>query len=198
VINIERRELRDIVIAAVVLVLVFSYSGFSNLDGMVASLPAAVLGVAAGFILHELAHRFFSRRFHHHAEFVLWREGLILAVVLAIVSNGAFTFAAPGAVMISGRADLWGNVQHPSRQKYGIIALAGPIVNIVLALVFVAAAFVSTVFAPVLLFAASINAWLAAFNMIPVPPLDGSKVFRWDRRIWIAGIAVPVALMFLI
>jgi Zn-dependent protease len=33
-------------------------------------------------------------------------------------------------------------------------------------------------------FAVRINLLLAIFNLLPVPPLDGSKVFAWDRKNW--------------
>jgi Zn-dependent protease len=42
-----------------------------------------------------------------------------------------------------------------------------------------------------------VNLWLAAFNLIPVPPLDGSKVFAWSKLIW-AIIAIPTWLFVLL
>jgi len=35
-----------------------------------------------------------------------------------------------------------------------------------------------------------INLWLAAFNLIPIPPFDGSKIFSWSKPIW-AAFAIP-------
>jgi Zn-dependent protease len=39
-----------------------------------------------------------------------------------------------------------------------------------------------------------VNLWLAIFNMLPIPPLDGSKVFSWDKRIWTILFAVLIGL----
>ncbi|MFZ2538149.1 MAG: site-2 protease family protein [Oscillospiraceae bacterium] len=67
-----------------------------------------------------------------------------------------------------------------------ITALAGPVSNILLATVCMAIAKVITNFVPysqftmilvqVLNIMVSINVMLAAFNLIPIPPLDGSKI----------------------
>jgi Zn-dependent protease len=41
-----------------------------------------------------------------------------------------------------------------------------------------------------------LNAGLGSFNMIPVPPLDGSKIFRKSLLVGLA-IALPLWAMFL-
>jgi len=71
------------------------------------------------------------------------------------------------------------NLQHP-RRDIALIALAGPATNLILA---VALALVWRVIAvpqtisAVLYFLIRLNINLALFNLIPVPPLDGSKFF---------------------
>jgi len=44
---------------------------------------------------------------------------------------------------------------------------------------------------PFLLFTlgAYINTWLALFNLIPFGPLDGAKIFRWNKGLWLVAIA---------
>lgn len=191
----ETKEVRDLIISAVVLSAVFAYEGF-NLNLFILNLPAAALGVALGFLLHELAHRFFARRYKCHAEFRLWRMGLVLAVLFALISNGAFVFAAPGAVVIHEAMDVWGNVKPLGKKRYGIVSVAGPVTNVILGGVFFAANMLyhSDIFT----FALLVNIWLAIFNMLPIPPLDGSKVFAWDKRIWAAFFALLIILFVLV
>ena len=89
----------------------------------------------------------------------------------------------------------------------GKISVAGPVVNIILSLVFllIAAsiypqAIYSETFATVFLVCSmgfSINSYLAVFNMIPIGNLDGSKVLRWNIGIWIVVIGIAGVMTYL-
>jgi Zn-dependent protease len=37
---------------------------------------------------------------------------------------------------------------------------------------------------------ARINIWLALFNLIPFGPLDGAKILKWNKGIWLITIAI--------
>jgi Zn-dependent protease len=69
------------------------------------------------------------------------------------------------------------------RGRYGeaIVAAAGPLSNIALAVIFgfcvrVAAPFLPPAFIEIALIVVLINLVLALFNLVPIPPLDGSKI----------------------
>lgn len=78
------------------------------------------------------------------------------------------------------------------RKSFALVALAGPASNLIMAFIFIlcktivdviyvkaalpVAAY--TVLAYFFVYAASINISLAVFNLLPIPPLDGSRIFN--------------------
>lgn len=185
--RMERTELRDLALSAAALAFAFSLARVGGVKGIgelsLILIAAAFVTVSLSFILHEMAHRYFARKFGCYAEYRMWREGLVLALVSSLFG---FVFAAPGAVYIHPRTDLWGAAHMISKKRYGIVALSGPVVNLIIGGIFFAlAALVSGGFLQsMLLSGVAINIWLALFNLFPIPPLDGYTVFSWDKRIW--------------
>ncbi|MFH0806433.1 MAG: site-2 protease family protein [Candidatus Brennerbacteria bacterium] len=81
------------------------------------------------------------------------------------------------------------NLRHPGRDA-ALVAAAGPVSNLLIALVFGLlfrffapgpgeAAVVGELFPSLLAQIVIVNVWLAVFNLVPIPPLDGSKVLFW-------------------
>ncbi|MCE5213674.1 MAG: site-2 protease family protein [Methanobacterium sp.] len=190
-IRFTSREVMDIVISMSVIALIFAYlfSG-RNLSSpeFFYLIPVTFIAVGLGFVLHELAHKFMAIRYGFYAEYRLWVEGLILAVITAAFG---FVFAAPGAVYIHG--------EYISKEQNGKISLAGPATNIILAGVFFMLIyyFPSTPLVVVLgVLGFTVNSFLALFNLIPFSILDGAKVFRWNPLIWVAVTAVAGLMVF--
>lgn len=67
------------------------------------------------------------------------------------------------------------------KKDVALVALAGPLTNLVLAsiaaVVFHVIGNVNPLIATLFSFISQINIYLAIFNLLPIPPLDGSKVF---------------------
>ena len=190
-------EVRDLIIAFIVISLCFAIvNAGRDISGILSILPIVMVGVGAGFILHELGHKFVSMKYGYWAEFKLWPQGLIFALVTSFFG---FVFAAPGAV--------YTYANYMTYEINGKISIAGPVVNIILALVFLAiataiypSAFYSETSSLIFVICAvgySINSFLAVFNLLPIGNLDGSKVLTWNFGIWIVTIAVAGILTLL-
>jgi len=84
----------------------------------------------------------------------------------------------------TGSEDLW-------------ISLAGPATNIVLTMLFFAllmsGALTTSLFIGMAWTAFQVNLMLAAFNLIPIDPLDGGKIFRGNALVWVI-VGVPTIL----
>lgn len=171
-----------------------------NLDyllGLLASAAAVIIGI----VLHESAHalaayalgdrtarsqgRISLNPLRHIDPF-----GTILLPLIMILAGGpVFAFAKPVPVYL-------GNLKHPKRDEV-LVSLAGPLSNIALAVLgaLILRGLVNDPmllaedpvrFAPVAQFAPhlmrfsltliSVNLSLAFFNLIPLPPLDGSSL----------------------
>ena len=186
----KEKEFRDLIISALVLALAFGIAlsdGFLSLrqpTNLIGAVGMALVAVSLGFVFHELGHRLVARRFGYFAEYVMWPTGLMVALVFSLFG---FIFVAPGAVMIYPRATAWGTATI-SREKIGLVSLAGPATNIGLVVVFLMLDAVQP--ARVFTMGALINTWLAVFNLIPFGPLDGAKILRWNKVIWLISIVV--------
>lgn len=147
-----------------------------------------LIAVGVGFIGHELAHKYMAQRYGCLAEYRMWDTGLIMAFFGAIFLG--VVFAAPGAVYI--QCQYYGITE----RQNGIISAAGAIVNLGLALIFIV---IGSIFGGyigmVAAFGTYVNAYLALFNMLPFPPLDGSKVMGWNPGVWIGIIAAAFMIM---
>jgi len=94
-----------------------------------------------------------------------------------------------------------------TRDQNGRISAAGPMSNLVIGTIFMvtAAAIVRTSslsnlpafwVTNILVSAWYLNVILAGFNMIPILPFDGSKVWAWNKAVY-AGILVVALALYL-
>jgi len=196
-------ELRDLAIAwgalgiafAVFLFVATGRSVFPDIAAAVFSplfgrlFVLSILTVGVGFLFHELAHKVVAVRFGQIASFKADYRMLALCIGAAFAG---FLFAAPGAVYHRGRIT--------ARQR-GLVSVAGPLTNVVLVGAFFPFVFLPGFLGEVGQVGVLVNAFLAAFNMVPFGPLDGKTVRSWNGLVFGAvfvGCVLLAAVSFLL
>ncbi|MBW6452080.1 MAG: hypothetical protein K0B02_05125 [DPANN group archaeon] len=191
------KEIKDILLSSVILAFVFFYPGLSvfsmSLTNILVGFILYFLIIIFAFIPHELAHKFSAMHYKCIAQYQIWWSGLKWAFILAVVTNGNFVIAAPGAVVVySGYIDHFGVSRTKlTKKEDAIVSGSGPIVNLIVALTMIL--FFSNY--SIALSIAYVNAFLAMFNLIPVVPFDGYKVFKYNKAIWGAMLLFAFLLM---
>ncbi len=166
--------------------------------GPIAFFPIIAASVSLAFLPHELMHRYIARKMGCFSRFVLDPFGLMLTLATAIPFI-PFKIIIPGYVLISS------HYYDPITRKRieGVSAIAGPLTNLVIALIGIillnTAILLTTnqylnIF---LLYLIIVNAWIAFFNLLPVPPLDGSKIISWKPVNWALLFTLSIVLLFL-
>ncbi len=146
------------------------------------------LVIVPSVILHEVSHGFVA---NHYGDPTAKERGrltlnplvhidpfgtVLLPLLLVLIHAPAFGYAKPVPVNVS-------RLRNPRKQSL-YVSLAGPLVNIILSLIGLGICFyavhvsksVSTY--DVGLYIGLPNLVLAAFNLIPIPPLDGSAIIE--------------------
>lgn len=158
--------------------------------------------VGIGFLLHELGHKYVAQKYGCFAEFRSFDMMLVVAIAMSFVG---FIFAAPGAVMISGHVD---------RARNGRISLAGPLMSLSLACLFILILWLQVFDFKMVLsilkttqtstlpwshmvsyIGAKINAFIALFNLLPIAILDGKKIYQWNKAIYFAMLAITIIIV---
>ncbi len=162
---------------------IFSYIAQGDYISAIIVILSRAFVVFCCLPLHELAHGLMAHKLGDNTAKLQGRLTLNpLAHLNPLGTVMIFLFGIGYAKPVSINAN---NFKNPKRDM-AITAMAGPLANVVLAFVFNFIAYLMKALLPsgnlafaviwFFYFAAQINAVLAVFNLLPIPPLDGSKV----------------------
>jgi Zn-dependent protease len=196
-------ELRSIIIAWIALSVALS---ISYIEGLFSSgtggeyVVTAFIATFTAFVLHEMGHKFAAIRYGYVAHFQIWMWGIALTLITAVVFQGTLLFGAPGAVYIAPAvvASSYGYYSSSKKRDQNrdtvVISAAGPAINLAFTILFL---FI-ILFAPfnsfttlVALRCFTLNIGLGSFNMLPIPPIDGYKIFKGNIAVGLA-LALPL------
>ena len=172
-----KNELKALAIAVFATCLVYvSYMRFAFIYTLF-----ILISVIIAFLFHELAHKFVAMNLGHIAFFKLSSMGLAITLISAIPFL-PFKFIGPGYVSII--PNYYKGLTKDDMLK---IAAAGPLTNIVIALIGILGYSLLSNSLSFLFFyiLAVINADIAIFNLLPFPILDGEKIFRSNVVAWV-------------
>ncbi len=168
---------------------------FGNIIHVIAVI---ILPLLFAITLHEAAHGWVASKLGDKTALMMgrvtlnpikhidWFGTVILPIVMLVVTKFTFAFGWAKPVPVT-----WQNLKNP-RRDMAFVAIAGPGANLLMALFWAAIAKIAIVwgkdasshaaietvkfFYTAGLFGISINIILMILNLIPIPPLDGSRI----------------------
>ena len=199
---------------------------FADPATIIQQIAIAIIPLIFAITLHEAAHGYVASKLGDTTALMLGRVSLnpsrhidpigTILIPMILLATGGFIFGWAKPVPVNRH-----NLNHPNRDM-ALVALAGPLANLVMALFW--ALITKLIFninfgasAPWLqstaiflklsaVFGIKINVVLMVLNLLPIPPLDGSRVVSsllpaktaiWYESIEPFGIWILLALIFL-
>lgn len=181
-------ELRGLIISILAIAFIISFKewGTTRFDLTVGiyNLFNAILIVALSILIHDAGQRIWGLAIGYRIEFKLWSFGLLIALIIAFVSNGNLWLIVPSGFMLHHLAG-----HRLGRFRYGInyfgqamVALAGPLFTLMLVILLKVLSIFSA--NPLIHKAIVFNIIYLITSMLPIPPLDGSKIYFGSRMLY--------------
>lgn len=190
-------ELFEFVAMIVVFAFIYSFDKWGpgsqfNLGSGIQNYLYTIVLIASVVFVHNMAQRIVAVRNGFRAEHRLWWYGLLLGLLFVVVSNGKIwwlqLYFASGLYIHQLAVHRLGTFRYgPNIDTYAWIAACGPLANVL----FAAAVKTLQFWSPFPLNAVVVddlfvlNLWFAFLNLLPIPPLDGSRIF-FASRLWYA------------
>lgn len=147
-----------------------------------------VVTAGVAITIHEVGHRYIAMKFKDEVEMQLWDLGIITMFVTGYLTGVVFAKPARNIVM---------NAPSLSKEQMGRIMLAGPIISVAAAAVFVPFLFLGGAYQKAATMSIMFNLLVATYHMMPFTPMDGRAVLRWSSLAWIA-VFVPMMIVYLL
>jgi len=195
-------ELRGLIIAILAIAFIISFKEWGttrfDLTTGLFNLFNAVLIVALSILIHDFGQRIWGLAIGYRIEFKMWTFGLVVALIIAFISNGSLWLIVPSGFMlhhIAGHRLGWFRYDI-NYFGQAMVALAGPLFTLMLIILLkVLYPFFPN---PLIQKAIIFNVVYAITSLLPIPPLDGSKIYFGSRMLYafaLPAIAVSTIMM---
>ena len=163
------------------------------------NLLQAMVFVSITVFLHHAGQRMMALALGFRAEHKMWWNGLLAGLILAMLSNGKIAFLAATATMEHLLPiHRLGAFRHGANiATLAKIAMAGPALNIAFAGLVKMIEFAGFLNPYVSNQLFGLNIAFALWNLLPIPPLDGTKILYWSRMIYVWLVAAVGSYAFL-
>ncbi len=178
-------ELAAIVFASVVLGITFMIAG--KLDLLRPDLVLLYV-VFAGLVLivDDLTHRYVAKRYKAVTEYQFWLLGSVIMFVTAFFFGSVF--ALPARTVIN-------DTEKMSKKQRAIIYGAGPLMSFLIFVAFLALIPLGGGLVGLATLGASMHLLSAVYSFMPFDPMDGNKVYKWRRPVWLLAF-VPLLVLY--
>jgi Zn-dependent protease len=159
------------------------------MDELIRTIAVYALPVLFAITLHEAAHGYVAKYFGDNTAYVAGRVSMdpfkhidpfgtvILPLLLYLISHGSMVFGYARPVPVN-----FGNLRNPRKQS-AFVAFAGPGMNFLMSLGWLILGLCASAYSgpdgfvyEMAVAGIKVNLLLFAFNLIPIPPLDGGRV----------------------
>jgi Zn-dependent protease len=166
---------------------------FNSLYGFILPLIAAAIAI----VPHEIAHRQSARYYGCNSKFSLSFIGFFITLFINLIAG---IFIGNPLIFISGYTGITCRFFNISKKIDGIVSAVGPATNIIIALIslfLIKLSFLDNLLLlSFLIYLYNFNSFVAFFNLLPLSPLDGVKVLRWNIMAWIVLFLISILLIF--
>jgi len=181
-------ELKGFIISILVLSFLISFrewggEEFNLMTGLFNWFNAALI-VTLVLLVYNAAQRIAGLSVGYNAEYKMWVTGLLIGLLFAFVSRGKIWVLLPGGIMIHHLAGhRLGYFRYGLGYfAHGMIAVAGTVALITLAALFkiINANLANPLLDKIILFCVI----FAIYDILPIPPLSGSRLFFGSRMVY--------------